>query len=296
VRHGGYDRERTQGASRKRRRAGAGRWSVTATLLLTLGALVMLTPLAWMISTAFKPEAQIFEAVPRWIPSPPTTAHFREVAQRGSEAPIGRWLLNSFMVSTCVTALTLLVASMAAYPLARMRFRGRDTIFYMVLGALIVPGQVTIIPNFLLIQKLGWFDTYPALVVPGLAGPFGVFLLRQYMLAIPKEMEEAAVVDGCGPWRTWAQIILPLIKPALATLATLTFLGAWNDFMWPLIVTNSVEMRTIPIGIQIFQGRYTTEYGNMMATALLASLPVVLVFLVGQRFILRGFVLTGLKG
>jgi multiple sugar transport system permease protein len=116
------------------------------------------------------------------------------------------------------------------------------------------------------------------------------------MQTIPKEMEEAATVDGCGPWRTWAKIILPLTKPALATLATLTFLGAWNDFMWPLIVTNSIEMRTIPIGIAIFQGRYTTEYGNMMATALIASLPVVLVFLVGQRFIFRGFVLTGLKG
>jgi ABC-type sugar transport system, permease component len=276
----------------KNRRIGS--WS--ATILLFVGAIVVLAPLGWLVSTAFKPEGPIFAEAPRWIPAPPSTVHFREVAQRGAEAPIGRWLFNSFFVSSCVTGLTLLIASMAAYPLARMRFPGRDAIFYLVLGALIVPGQVTTIPVFLLIQKLHWFDTYPALIIPGLAGPFGVFLLRQYMQTIPKEMEEAATVDGCGPWRTWAKIILPLTKPALATLATLTFLGAWNDFMWPLIVTNSIEMRTIPIGIAIFQGRYTTEYGNMMATALIASLPVVLVFLVGQRFIFRGFVLTGLKG
>jgi multiple sugar transport system permease protein len=159
-----------------------------------------------------------------------------------------------------------------------------------------VPSQVTLIPVFLLIQKLGWFDTYQALIIPGLAGPFGVFLLRQFMLTIPRELEEAARVDGCGHWRTWWQIILPLTRPALATLAVLTFLGAWNDFMWPLIATNSLEMRTIPVGIQVFQGRYTTQYGLTMATALLASAPVVLAFLLLQRHITRGIVLTGLKG
>ncbi len=216
--------------------------------------------------------------------------------ERSQEAPVFRWLFNSLFVSTAHTLLVLLVASMAAYPLARMRFPGREGLFYLIVATMVVPGQVTMIPVFLLVQRLGWYDNYAALIIPGLAGPFGVFLLRQFMMTIPRELEEAASIDGCGPWRTWAQVILPLTKPALATLATLTFLAAWNDFMWPLIVTNSISMRTIPIGITIFQGRYTTEYGLMMATALAATLPVVIVFLIGQRFILRGIVLTGLKG
>ncbi len=266
------------------------------TILLAVGAILFLAPLAWMVSTALKPESQIFEKNPHWIPQPPTLRNFSDLAQKSSEAPIGRWLLNSGIVSTSVVVLTLLISSMTAYPLARLRFRGRDTLFYIIIAAMIVPGQVTIIPVFLLIQKLGWFDTYPALIIPGLASPFGVFLLRQFMQTIPRELEEAAAIDGCGPWRTWAQVIIPLTTPALATLGVLTFLGAWNDFLWPLIATNSIEMRTIPVGLQMFQGRYTTEYGLMMATAVLATVPVVVVFLVLQRYVVRGIVLTGLKG
>jgi multiple sugar transport system permease protein len=249
-----------------------------------------------MVSTAFKPEGQIFEKTPHWIPQTPTTHNFTELAHLSSEAPIGRWLLNSAIVSTSVVTLTLLISAMTAYPLARLRFRGRDVLFYAIVGAMIVPGQVTIIPVFLLIQRLGWFDTYPALIIPGLASPFGVFLIRQFMQTLPRELEEAAAIDGCSPWRTWAQVIVPLTTPALATLGVLTFLGSWNDFLWPLIATNSVEMRTIPVGIQIFQGHYTTEYGLMMATAVLATIPVIVVFLALQRFVVRGIVLTGLKG
>lgn len=266
------------------------------TLLLALGAILFLAPLAWMVSTAFKLEAEVFEKSPHWIPQTATLHNFTDLAQKSAEAPIGRWLLNSAFVSTSVVLLTLLLSAMTAYPLARLRFRGRDALFYTIVAAMIVPGQVTIIPVFLLIQKLGWFDTYPALIVPGLASPFGVFLLRQFMQTIPRELEEAAAIDGCGPWRTWAQVIVPLTTPALATLGVLTFLGAWNDFLWPLIATNSNAMRTIPVGIQIFQGRYTTEYGLMMATAVLASIPVVAVFLALQRYVVRGIVLTGLKG
>ena len=264
--------------------------------LLSLAAALFLAPLAWMVSTSLKTEAKVVTAVPRWIPDPATTENFQTLEEKGTEAPVGRWLLNSGIVSTSVVILVLLISSMAAYPLARMRFRGRDALFYAILATMIIPSQVTMIPVFLLVQRLGWFDTYQALIVPGLAGPFGVFLLRQFMQTIPRELEEAATVDGCGHWRIWWQIILPLTRPALATLAILTFLGSWNDFMWPLIATNSLEMRTIPVGIQIFQGRYTSEFGLMMATALIASGPVVLAFLLLQRFITRGIVLTGIKG
>ena len=266
------------------------------TLLLLAGALLFLAPLAWMVSTAFKPEKEIFSPEVRWIPAHPTLRNLDALAGKVREAPMGRWLLNSAVVSTSVVLLTLLIASLAAYALSRLRFKGRDALFYVILATMLVPGQVTLIPVFLLIQKLGWFDTYQALIIPGLAGPFGVFLLRQYMQTIPKELEEAAVVDGCGPWRVWAQVILPLTQPALATLAVLTFLASWNDFMWPLIATNSIEMRTVPVGISLFNGRYTTEYGLMMASAIVASLPVVAAFLLLQRFIIRGVVLTGLKG
>jgi len=245
----------------------AGSW--TATILLALGAILMLAPLAWLVSTAFKPESQIFADTPRWIPSPPTTAHFREVAQRGAEAPIGRWLLNSFIVSTSVTSLTVLVTSMAAYPLAECGSWPRRYLLSHP-GRAHRAGQVTTIPVFLLIQWLGWFDTYPR----------SSFLDWRAIRSLPAaaiHVDDPARdgrgghVDGCGPWRTWSQIILPLSKPALATLATLTFLASWNDFMWPLIVTNSIEMRTIPSHRDL-SGRYSTEYGNMMATALIASL------------------------
>jgi multiple sugar transport system permease protein len=272
----------------------AGTWLVT--LLLLLGAVLFLAPLGWMASTAFKPEKEIFSTEARWIPHHPTLENFAGLTAKSAEAPMGRWLLNSAIVSTSVVSLTLLISSMAAYALSRLRFKGRDALFYVILAAMLVPGQVTLIPVFLMIQKLGWFDSYQALIVPGLAGPFGVFMLRQFMQTIPKELEEAAVVDGCGPWRIWAQVILPLTRPALATLAVLTFLGSWNDFMWPLIATNSNEMRTVPVGISIFNGRYTTEYGLMMASAIVASVPVVAAFLALQRFIIRGIVLTGLKG
>ena len=267
-----------------------------AFMLLAAAAVLFIAPLAWMASTALKTEAKIFAPEPEWIPRPATLENFQSLETKAAEAPVGRWLLNSGIVSTSVVVLVLVISSMAAYPLARMRFRGRDALFYLILATMIIPSQVTLIPVFLLIQKLGWFDTYQALIVPGLAGPFGVFLLRQFMLTIPRELEEAATVDGCGAWRTWWQIILPLTRPALATLAVLTFLGAWNDFMWPLIATNSLEMRTIPVGIQVFHGRYTSQFGLLMATALLASAPVLLVFLLHQRFITRGVVLTGLKG
>jgi len=273
------------------------RWTVwLAWSLLAVGALAFLAPVGWMVSTSFKEESKVATARPVWIPDPPVLDNYRSLGEKIEEAPFGRWLLNSALVSTSVVVLVLLICALTAYPLARMRFPGRDALFFLILATMMLPSQATLIPNFLTVQALGWFDTYAALIIPGLAGPFGVFLLRQFMMTIPRELEEAAIVDGCGPWRTWAQLILPLSRPALATLAVLTFLGAWNDFMWPLVVTNSLEMRTVPIGIMIFQGRYTTQYGLLMASALVASAPVILAFLLLQRFVIRGIVLTGLKG
>lgn len=265
-------------------------------LLMTFTAILFLMPVAWMLVMSILPEHEIFQPVPHWIPQEPTLQNFQQLFERAEEAPVLRWFLNSVLVAGTGTVCYLLLTSMAAYAFSRLQFPGRNALFLLVLSTLIIPGQVTIIPVFLLLQKLHWFNTYYALIVPGLAGAFGVFLLRQFFLTIPRELEEAALMDGCGHAGIYWRVILPLSKPALATLAIFAFLGGWNDFMLPLIATNEVEMRTLPVGLTIFLGRYSMQYGLVMATAVIATLPVLVMFLLFQRYIIRGVVLTGLKG
>jgi multiple sugar transport system permease protein len=209
---------------------------------------------------------------------------------------VWRWTFNSVFVSLSVTALVLVVDSMAAYAYSRLRWRGRDRLFAVLVATMLVPGQVLMIPAYLLIRGLGLFDTYGALILPAGAGAFGVFLLRQFFMTIPHELVEAARLDGCGPLGVFRHVILPLSAPALATLGIFTFMGTWNAFEGPLIFTDRIVMRTLPIGITIFQGRYNTEYGPMMAAAALAAIPVVVAFLVFQRYIIKGISLTGLAG
>ncbi|MGQ9486909.1 MAG: carbohydrate ABC transporter permease [Armatimonadota bacterium] len=265
-------------------------------LLMTLAAILFLMPVAWMLVMSILPEHEIFQPVPHWMPQEPTLQNFQELFKRAEEAPVLRWFFNSVLVAGTGTVCYLLLTSMAAYAFSRLQFPGRNVLFFIVIATLIIPGQVTIIPVFLLLQKLHWFNTYYALIVPGLAGAFGVFLLRQFFLTIPKELEEAALIDGCGRAGIYWRVILPLGKPALATLAIFSFLGGWNDFMLPLIATNEIEMRTLPVGLTIFLGRYSMQYGLVMATAVIATLPVLVMFLLFQRHIIRGVVLTGLKG
>lgn len=265
-------------------------------LLMTFWAILFLMPVAWMLVMSILPEHEIFQPVPHWMPQEPTLQNFQELFKRAEEAPVLRWFFNSVLVAGTGTVCYLLLTSMAAYAFSRLQFPGRNVLFFIVIATLIIPGQVTIIPVFLLLQKLHWFNTYYALIVPGLAGAFGVFLLRQFFLTIPKELEEAALIDGCGRAGIYWRVILPLGKPALATLAIFSFLGGWNDFMLPLIATNEIEMRTLPVGLTIFLGRYSMQYGLVMATAVIATLPVLVMFLLFQRHIIRGVVLTGLKG
>lgn len=265
-------------------------------LLMTLAAILFLMPVAWMLVMSILPEHEIFQPILHWIPQEPTLQNFQELFKRAEEAPVLRWFFNSVLVAGTGTVCYLLLTSMAAYAFSRLQFPGRNVLFFIVIATLTIPGQVTIIPVFLLLQKLHWFNTYYALVVPGLAGAFGVFLLRQFFLTIPKELEEAALIDGCGRAGIYWRVILPLGKPALATLAIFSFLGGWNDFMLPLIATNEIEMRTLPVGLTIFLGRYSMQYGLVMATAVIATLPVLVMFLLFQRHIIRGVVLTGLKG
>ncbi|MCC6444361.1 MAG: carbohydrate ABC transporter permease [Armatimonadetes bacterium] len=263
---------------------------------LAITALLFAAPVIWMLTMSLQTEAEIFQPIPHWWPQPITLSNYAQVLQRAEEAPVLRWFLNSVLVAGCGTGLTVLLASMAAYAFARLRFPGRDLLFWMVLSTLIIPGQVTIIPVFLILQKLHWFNTYQALIVPGLPGAFGVFLLRQFFRTIPRDLEEAARIDGCSHAGLYAHIILPLSRPALATLAIFAFLGHWNDFLLPLIAVNDTEMRTLPVGLTLFLGRYDSQYGLVMAVAVLASLPVILTFLLFQKHVIRGVVMTGLKG
>ena len=268
---------------------------VAAQGVMFLAAMILLAPIIWMFSTSLKPDEQILTATPRWLPNPVSFVHFNRLFTQAEDFPVARWLFNSAFISSTVTVLALSITSMAAYAFSRLRFKGRDVLFIAVISTMMIPSQITLIPSFLIVQKLGWFNSYQGLIVPGLAGAFGVFLLRQFFLGIPVELEEAAYIDGAGPAVIYWKVILPLAKPALAALAIFTFIGAWNDFVWPLIITNDISMRTLPVGIMIFQGRYVTEYGATMATAAICSIPTIIAFLIFQRRITEGIAMTGLK-
>jgi multiple sugar transport system permease protein len=210
--------------------------------------------------------------------------------------PFGRYYLNSLIIATSTTTLQILVASLAAFALGRLRFRGRDSLFLLYLATLMIPFQVTMIPNFILVRFLGWFDSYQALILPSAFSVFSTFLLRQYFLGLPLDYDEAARMDGATSWRIWWQIILPLSGPVLATLAIFNFQGSWNDFLWPLVITRSPEMRTIPIGLSSFQGQYNTEWHLLMAGSVVALLPVLLLYILGQNWFVRGITLSGIGG
>ena len=267
-------------------------------LPMLLLALLFLAPLLWMVSTSLKTEADIVAGLGalRWWPHPATFINYHKVLTNVEEFPIWRWTGNSLFISLAVTGLVLVVDSLAAYAYSRLRWKGRDKVFAVLVATMLVPGQVLLIPTYLLIRGLGWFDTYWALIVPAGASAFGVFLLRQFFLTIPTELEEAARLDGCGPLGVFRHVILPLSKPALATLGIFTFMATWNAFEGPLIYTSSLAMRTLPIGITIFQGHYSTAYGQMMSAAALAAIPVTLAFLLFQKHIIQGISLTGLAG
>lgn len=261
--------------------------------LVTLGAVVMVAPFLWMLSTAFKSGGSIFDYPPTWVPDPFTLEHFREV---WTVVPFDRYLFNSLFVAVGVTVGEVLTSALAAYAFARLRFPGRDAMFLLYLATLMIPGQVTIIPNFILMRYLGWINTYQGLIIPTAFTAFGTFLLRQYFLSIPRELEEAARVDGASYFEVWWRIILPLASPAIATLGVFSFMGAWNSFLWPFIMVSTSEMRTLTVALRSLQSEYGTEWGMMMAGSLIAMLPMLVIFLFAQRYFVRGIATTGFGG
>jgi multiple sugar transport system permease protein len=261
--------------------------------VVTMGAVVMIAPFLWMLSTSFKGGGAIFDYPPTWIPDPITFDNFRRV---WTVVDFDRYLFNSMVVAIAVTLGEVFTSALAAYAFARLRFPGRDALFLMYLATLMIPGQVTIIPNFILMRYLGWINTYQGLIIPTAFTAFGTFLLRQYFLSIPRELEESARVDGASFFQVWWRIIMPLASPAVATLGVFSFMGAWNSFLWPYIMVSTSDMRTLPVALRSLQSEYGTEWGMMMAGSLIAMLPMLIIFLFAQRYFVRGIATTGFGG
>jgi multiple sugar transport system permease protein len=263
-------------------------------ILLILFGLFFVLPLVWMAVTAFKPFSEWLN--PNWLPVAPTLDNFRSIF-RDPTLPVNRWFLNSLFIAVVFTGLILIIDSLAGYAYARMDFPGRNALFGLLLATLVMPGIMFLIPNFITVTRLGWLGSYQGVIAPGLSGVFGVFFMRQFFQSIPREMEEAAYIDGASDWRTFFSVILPLSRGALATLGVITFLDSWNSFLWPLlIVGNDRQMQTLPVGLATLQGQYTFDYGKLMAGALVVSVPVLLLYVLLQRYIVQSIAMTGLKG
>jgi multiple sugar transport system permease protein len=266
---------------------------VLAYLALAVAATFSLLPFVWMVSTSLKPASEVLSTTPVFIPAKATLDNYSAIVDA---FPLGRILFNSGLVTVVTTLGQLLFCSMAAFAFARISFKGRDALFLVYLGTLMIPSQVTITPLFILMTGLGWVNTYQGLILPGVFSAFGVFLMRQSFMSFPREYEEAASLDGANYWTIYYKLALPFARPALATLSVLGFMGAWNNFLWPLFVTRDAEIMTLPVALATLQGRWTTQWNLVMAGAVLAVLPILILFLFAQRYFVQGMTLSGLKG
>jgi multiple sugar transport system permease protein len=264
-------------------------------VILIAVTLLYLSPLIWLVSTAFKSDYESTAFPLTWLPQNPTATNFDTIFN-SNQAPIFRWFANSLIAATAQMVIILVTASLAAYPLARMKFRGKGIIFAVIVMTLFIPPVIFLIPNYLIVDTFGWLDTLWAIIFPGAAGAFGVFFLRQFFLTLPFELEEAAFIDGANRFQIFTRIIVPLSTSALATLAVLSFLNNWNDFLWPVYVLFSTENYTLQPGLSILQGQYTSHYPIIMAGGVVASIPVLLLFLLAQRYVIEGVSRSGLKG
>jgi multiple sugar transport system permease protein len=261
--------------------------------VLVLGLIVVVGPFVWMLLASVKPEAEIRAVPPTWWPHTFTLENFRSLFTR-LNFPL--YFFNSTLVAALITAGNLVFCSLLGYALAKLRYPGKKALFLVVLAMLMVPGMVTFVPQFVLVSNMHLANTYAGLVLPFLAGPFGVFLMRQFLLSIPDDLIEAARIDGAGEFRIFWRVVLPLCRPALATLGILTFLSSWNNFLWPLVVATTEDKYTLPVALALYSvGQNRTDFGLLLAGAVVVVLPVLIVFLVLQRHFLRGIATTGLK-
>lgn len=262
-------------------------------VVVLAGALLALTPLAWMVAASFMPAGQASDLPMRWLPDPPTTANYVALFRRLS---LARHIANSAVISLTATALSVLLNGMAGYAFAKLRFRGRDRLFQRLLLSLVIPAQVGMLPLFLLLREMGLVNTYVGAMIPYLASVFGIFMIRQYVLSIPQGLLQAARIDGASEWRVFWTMVVPVMRPVLVTFGTFTFLGAWNDLLWPLIVLTDSSKYTLPVAIASLSGEHVQDIELMMAGSVLTVLPAVAVFLVFQRSYVRGIVSGSIKG
>jgi len=262
-------------------------------VLLAVGLVATIAPFLWMLSTSFKSSSSIFTYPPQLIPSQFTLIHYKNLFEK---IKFITYFKNSITIAFSITFLNLFLNSLAGFAFAKYRFPGKEKLFTLLLATMMVPGQVAMMPVFLILKNLGLLNTFMGLIIPGASGVFGIFFMRQFMLTIPNDLIDSARIDGCSEFRIYWNIMLPLCKPALATLAIFTFMGSWNEFLWPLIIMTKETMYTLPVALANLNGQYNTEWGLLMAGSVVVLVPVLLVFICLQRYFMRGIALTGIKG
>jgi multiple sugar transport system permease protein len=278
------------------RRRGPRRRNPLFWLVLVGLTLVFLAPLVYMLLTSVKTNVEARSVPPTLFPGEPTLQAFNTLFFADAASPVLLWLANSLIAATLHSVLVVVISAMAGYALARMQFPGKRFLFGLIIATLFLPAFVFMMPNFEILNRLGWLDTLAAVIVPGAAGAFGVFFMRQFFSTIPIALEESARIDGAGPWRTFRSIVLPNARPAIVTLAVISFLANWNDFIFPLYVLFSAERLTLPVGLTKLQGAYTIDYPVIMAGAAIASVPVLLLYIFVQRYVIEGVASSGIKG
>jgi multiple sugar transport system permease protein len=266
---------------------------IAAYILLTAGALVMTVPFIWMLSTSLKSQAQLFAWPPSWIPNPFMWSNFTEVFSRIN---FGLYGLNTLIITLSVTVGRLVLCSMAGYAFARMKFPGKNILFLLTLATMMISSQITIIPNFVIMRYLHLVDTQFGVILPQLADGFSIFLIRQFFLSFPQDLEDAAKLDGCNPFMFFVRILLPNSKAILATLAVMTFQGVWNDFLWPLVMLTTPAKRTLAVGLSYLVGQYTTRWDIQMAGSVLTVLPIIILFFFMQKYFVQSIKMSGIKG
>lgn len=261
-------------------------------LILITGAVIFLFPFVWMLSGSLKDGLEVVRMPPNLIPE---TFHFDNFIEIQKYFPIYRFLFNSIFVAVITTFLQVIVCAMAAFAFAKLQFKGREVLFFLFLITLMIPMQVTLTPLFIIFREFHLYDTYAGLILPGIFSAYGVFLLRQQMITVPNALLEAAYIDGASYYHVFVSVILPLCKPALATLTIFSFMSSWNNFLWPLIITQSAELMTLPVGLSKLQGRWATEWNILMAGNVISFVPIFIVFLFAQRYFIRGITMSGIK-
>jgi len=262
--------------------------------VLVLLTLVFIAPLIYMASTSFKTPEDAISTTPQWWPAHPTTQAYSRVLSDPA-TPVGRWFLNSMIAATANSLLAVSTATLAGYALARIPFKGRQPLFVLIVATLFLPPVVLLVPNYLTLNYLGWLDTLLAVIIPGAAGAFGVFFMRQFFIGLPKELEESASIDGATRWKAFLTVLLPLARPAIATLILLTFLTNWNDFLWPIYTLFSPDKQTLPAGLSTLQSANSVRYDLLMAGAMISAVPVLILYAFTQRFIVEGIASAGVK-